>query len=126
MVQMLAMAATPLVQIDLHNSGSSARRVRVTTCVEAYSTQVVSTEVIQGGQSVSLEQFPPFLAERQRSVDELTIASLHVRVDDWTPAKPSFTSLNQSGSWLARLPFCTSSIQQRPNTVTCAASSRPG
>jgi hypothetical protein len=72
----------PLLSCKVQNGSNATRRVRVTSFVEGYSAQAIETFEIKSGNSYSFDQLPTFFPERLAPLNELTRATLHIRVDD--------------------------------------------
>jgi hypothetical protein len=72
----------PLLTCTVQNGSDKTRRVRVTSFVEGYSAQAIETFEIKSGKSYSFDQLPTFFPERLVLLNELTRATLHIRVDD--------------------------------------------
>ena len=75
-------ATDPLLQCKVENGSTEIRRVRVTSFVEGYSAQAIETFEIKSGKFHEFDQLPTFFPDRLTQMNELTRATLHVRVDD--------------------------------------------
>jgi len=81
-VHLLEADETPLVTFKLKALGDQNVRLRMVTFVEGYSAQAISTIELQPNEPLEVNHLPTFFPEHIRWVNELTRASLNVRVDD--------------------------------------------
>lgn len=73
---------TPLVSFRVSNQGSDPIRVRLTSFVEYYSAQAITTVEISPGHTAEVHHLPTFFPERIRPIEELTRATLQIQIDD--------------------------------------------
>ena len=72
----------PLVTFQVRYLGDEHARLRLTSFVEGYSAQAISTiELLDDGE-VEINHLPTFFPDRLQAVTELTRATLHIRIDD--------------------------------------------
>jgi hypothetical protein len=81
-VHLLEVDETPLVTFKLRAMGDQSVRLRLVTFVEGYSAQAISTVELDPEKPQEVNHLPTFFPEHIRWVNELTRASLNVRVDD--------------------------------------------
>jgi hypothetical protein len=81
-IHLLEADETPLVTFKLKALGDQNVRLRMVTFVEGYSAQAISTVELQPGEPQEINHLPTFFPEHIRWVNELTRASLNIRVDD--------------------------------------------
>ena len=79
---LLDAAVNPLITCTVRNTADKTRRVRVTSFVQGYSADAIDSFEIKTGKDHSFDQLPTFFPEALREVDELTRATLHIKVDD--------------------------------------------
>jgi hypothetical protein len=74
----------PLVTFKLKYTGDTYARLRLTSCVEGYSAQAISTVELlaEGPNEAEIHHLPTFFRERLATVTELTRATLHITIDD--------------------------------------------
>lgn len=75
---------TPLVRVTIKNAtGQLARRVRVVSYIEGYTAKAVTTvELGIGKTAPPICQLPTFFPKKLADIGELTLATLHVKIDD--------------------------------------------
>jgi hypothetical protein len=74
--------ANPLITCTVRNTADKTRRVRVTSFVQGYSADAIDSFEIKSGKDHSFDQLPTFFPDALREIDELTRATLHIKVDD--------------------------------------------
>ncbi len=73
----------PLVTFNVRYTGRKFVRLRLTSFVEEYSAQAVTTVELQySDEPQSINQLPTFFPDRLEHVNELTRATLHIVIDD--------------------------------------------
>lgn len=72
----------PLLSYTIANGADDPVRLRLTSFVEGYSARAIDTVELFPGDSVDLPQLPTLFPERVRRINELTRATLQVRIDD--------------------------------------------
>lgn len=74
--------ANPLVSCFVENVSHERRRLRVTSFIEGYSSRAVDTVELEEQGKHEFRQLPTLFPHRIRRVNELTRATLNVRVED--------------------------------------------
>jgi hypothetical protein len=74
---------TPLVSFTVTNKKDDILRVRLTSYIEGFSAKAIDTVEIEAhAEAVTLDQLPTFFPDRLATVNELTRATLNIRIDD--------------------------------------------
>lgn len=81
---LLDVKETPLVSFKVKNRKDEILRVRLTSYIEGFSAKAVDTVEIEAlaPDAVTVDQLPTFFPDRLASVNELTRATLNIRIDD--------------------------------------------
>ncbi|MBW7883054.1 MAG: hypothetical protein H3C34_10525 [Caldilineaceae bacterium] len=79
---LLSAEENPLVEIEVQNTDNRRRRVRVTSRVDQYSADAVTTIELNFRSKESVLHLPTFFPDQIRRVRELTRATLTVLVED--------------------------------------------
>lgn len=72
----------PLVSCFVDNVSHETRRLRVTSYIEGYSSKAVDTVELEAQKDCEFKQLPSLFPQRVRNVNELTRATLNVKVED--------------------------------------------
>ncbi len=72
----------PLLSGKVKNFDKKIRRIRVISFIDGYSAQAIDTFELAPNAEASFDQLPTLFPERVHQVDELTRATLNVRVED--------------------------------------------
>ena len=80
-------ANTPLIEVKVTNFDDKPRRVRLVSHIEGYSAEAVETNEIPPGTENIFFQLPTFFPDSITDLNELTRASLNVRVEDLDTGK---------------------------------------
>jgi len=81
-VHLLDGEETPLVTFKVRYVGDEYMRLRLTSFVEGYSAKAIDTIELSDPEPVEINQLPTFFPERIGTVNEMTRATLHIRIDD--------------------------------------------
>jgi hypothetical protein len=120
-VHLLDPSKTPLVTFRIRYGGDEYVRLRLSSLVEGYSARAIDTVELLPDDEITIHHLPTFFPHRIRHVNELTRATLHIRIDDldgateqhstfpiWLLARTSaYLGMKDpaTGGWIDLLPY---------------------